>query len=256
MVDFSFFGLVNRAKGNLTELLPILCTKLRSSVMNPKVLVGCPTSEHKKYCLKEYADAVHAIDYNNFDVLIVDNSENDAYLAQIKQLGLNAVKGKWFPGARDRIVHSRNLLKDYALKNDYDYLLSLEQDVIPEQGIIKNLVSHEKKIVSGVVMNNLSVGNIVVMMPMAYVSHKLDPTGLDYISREELNKPQLIEIKGCALACVLIHKSVLSKINFRYTGGFDDMIFCKDAIDAGFKIFLDTEVKPKHLPGSWAGIEK
>jgi hypothetical protein len=224
--------------------------------MNPKILVGCPTSEHKKYCLKEYADAVKAIDYDNFDVLLVDNSEGEEYIKDIKALGLNAVRGKWFPGARDRIVHSRNLLKEYALKNEYDYLLSLEQDVIPEPSIIKKLVGHEKRIVSGVVMNNLPVGNVVVMMPMAYVSHKLDPTDLDYISREELSKPQLAEIKGCALACVLIHKSVLAKINFRYTGGFDDMMFSKDAIDAGFKIFLDTEVKPKRLHSSWDGIRK
>lgn len=224
--------------------------------MNPKILVGCPTAEYKKYCLKEYADAVRAIDYNNFDVLLVDNSETDEYMKEIKALGLNAVKGKWFAGARDRIIHSRNLLKDYALKNEYDYLLSLEQDVIPEPGIIKKLVSHDKKIVSGIVMNNLPVGNVVVPMPMVYVSHKLDPAGLDYISREELNKPQLVEIKGCALACVLIHKSVLAKVNFRYAGGFDDMMFSKDAINLGFKIFLDTEVRPKHLHSSWEGIKK
>lgn len=224
--------------------------------MNPKLLVGCPTSEHKKYCLKTYADAVRALEYDNFDVLLVDNSETENYIKEIKALGLNAVRGKWFPGARDRIVHSRNLLKDYALKNDYDYLLSLEQDVIPEPGIIKKLVSHEKKIVSGVVMNNLPVGSIVVPMPMAYVAHKQDLTGLDYISRDELNKSQLIEIKGCALACVLIHKSVLERINFHYTGGFDDMMFSKDAIGQGFKIFLDTTVRPKHLHSSWEGIRK
>lgn len=224
--------------------------------MNPKILVGCPASEYKKYCLKEYADAVKKIDYDSFDVLIVDNSETDEYLNAIKALGLNAIKGKWFPGARDRIVHSRNLLKDYALKNGYAYFFSLEQDVIPEPDVLKKLLSHKQKIVSGVVRNNLPFQNQFKLLPMAYVQHKRDPTGLDYISEEELNKSQLIEIKGCALACVLIHKSVLEKINFRYTGGFDDMMFCKDAIENGFKIFLDTEVRPKHLHSSWEGIEK
>ncbi len=89
----------------------------------------------------------------------------------------------------------------------------------------------------------------------SYCLREYDPAGLDYISEEEINKPQLIEIKGCGLSCVLIHKDVLKNIKFRYTGGFDDMMFCKDAIEKGFKIFLDTEVTPKHLHSSWEGIE-
>ena len=224
--------------------------------MNPKVLVGCPTWEGKKYCLKEYAEALKKLDYDNFDVLIVDNSEKDFYLEELKKAGLNAVKSAWLPKARDRIIASRNLIKEYALKNGYDYFFSLEQDVIVQPDTLKKLLSQNKKIISGIVMNNLPVGNTVKMMPMIYVSHKLDATGLDYISEEELKKSQLIEVKACALGCVLIHKDVLAKIKFRYTGGFDDMMFCKDAIDAGFKIYADTGVKLKHLHSSWEGIEK
>ena len=36
--------------------------------MNPKVLVGCPTYDGKKYCLKEYAEALKKLTYDNFDV--------------------------------------------------------------------------------------------------------------------------------------------------------------------------------------------
>ena len=43
--------------------------------MNPKVLVGCPTYDGKGYCLKEYVEAVRAIDYDNFDFIMVDNSD-------------------------------------------------------------------------------------------------------------------------------------------------------------------------------------
>ena len=224
--------------------------------MNPKILVGCPTWEGKKYCLKEYAEAVKKLDYDNFDVLIVDNSKDDSYITAIKEAGLNAIKGPWHEKARERIIASRNFIKEYALKNGYDYFFSLEQDVIVQPDALKKLLSQNKKIISGIVMNNLPVGNTVKVMPMIYVEHKLDSTGLDYISTEELSKSQVIEVKACALGCVLIHKDVLKKITFRYTGGFDDMMFCKDAIDSGFKIYADTSVKPKHLHSSWEGIEK
>jgi len=221
-----------------------------------KILIGCPTSDHKKYCLQEYAAAAKKLLNDSTDILLVDNSQTDGYKKEIEAAGLPVIKGPWSESARDRIVASRNLLREHAIEKGYDYLFSLEQDVIPEEDALQKLLAHKKEIVSGVVMNNLPVGNEIKQMPMAYVVHPHDPTGLWYIDDAELQKPQLIEIKACALGCVLIQKSVLEKITFRYTGGFDDMMFCKDAIEAGFKIYLDTTVKPKHLHGSWSGIKK
>ena len=61
--------------------------------MKPKILVGCPTSFHKEYCLNEYAKSVKELSYNNYDILLVDNSSDDNYLDKIKSYGLNAIKG-------------------------------------------------------------------------------------------------------------------------------------------------------------------
>ena len=84
-----------------------------------------------------------------------------------------------------------------------------------------------------------------------------DSTGLTYASEEELRKPQLLEVKAIALSCVLIHRTVLEKVKFHWAGeSFDDMQFSKDAISAGFKIYVDTTVKPNHLHCSWDGIQK
>lgn len=224
--------------------------------MNPKILVGCPTWEGKKYCLKEYVEALRSLTYDNFDVLIVDNSEESSYSKMIDAMGFKVIRDKWQAKARDRLVSSRNKIREYALENGYDYFLSLEQDVIPEPDVIQNLLCHQKKIVSGIVYNNLPVGNKIELMPMAYVEHPVDPTGLWYLPKQERDKEQLVELKACSLSCVLIHKDVLEKIKFRYAEGFDDMMFSLDSINAGFKIYADTSVVPKHLHGSWEGIEK
>lgn len=220
-----------------------------------KVLVGCPTSSHKKYCLQEYAKALKSLTYPNKDILIVDNTKEDDYFKEIQAEGLPVVKGPYFEKAKDRIITSRNLLREYVIKNGYDYFFSLEQDVIPEPNVIEKLLEAKQKIVSGVVYNNLPVGPVTRMMPMVYTEHPRDPTGLWYISEDELKKPQVKEIKACGLGCVLIHSEVLEKIKFRYAGGFDDMMFCKDAIEAGYKIYVETTVKPKHLHSSWEGIK-
>lgn len=224
--------------------------------MKPKVLVGCPTWEGKKYCLKEYADALRSLTYDNFDVLLVDNSRESGYSRMIEALGFKAIRAEWHDSARERIMQSRNKIREYALENHYDYFLSLEQDVIPEPDLIQKLLCHQKKIVSGIVFNNLPVGNKTEFLPMAYVEHPVDPTGLWYLPKQDLETPQLIELKACSLSCVLMHREVLEKIKFRYAEGFDDMMFSLDSINAGFKIYADTSVVPKHLHGSWDRIEK
>ena len=129
---------------------------------NPKILVGCPTSFHKGYALKQYAEAVKTLDYNNYDILLVDNSPDDVYYNKIKENGLKAIKGPYFEGALQRIITSRNLLRKYVLDNNYDYLFSLEQDVIPNKDTLTKLTSHNKEIVSGIYfLHNLSQGIVI-----------------------------------------------------------------------------------------------
>ena len=118
--------------------------------MNPKVLLGCPTSFHKEYALKEYAEAVKTLDYDNYDILLVDNSPDDIYLNKIKNLGLNVIKGEYFESAIKRIIESRNLLRKYSLDHNYDYFFSLEQDVLPNKDALSKLAMHNKEIVSGI----------------------------------------------------------------------------------------------------------
>ena len=116
----------------------------------PKVLVGCPTSNYKEYCLKEYAEAVKSLTYPNYNILLIDNSKDDIYLKKINGIGLPAKKGPWFEGALKRIITSRNILREEILEKGYDYLLSLEQDVISPKDIIERLLRHKKQVISAI----------------------------------------------------------------------------------------------------------
>ena len=71
-----------------------------------------------------------------------------------------------------------------------------------------------------------------------------------YISPKDLNTPQVKEIKASGLSCVFIHRDVLEKVRFRVDHkekGFDDMFFSMDLRTAGFKLYVDTEVRCDHL---------
>lgn len=225
----------------------------------PKVLVGCPTSFHKQYCLKQYVEGVRKFTYPNFEFWIVDNSPDHEYYETMKGMGVKVLKDDtWFDGARDRICHSRNMLREKALAEGFEYFFSLEQDVVAPPNAIEQLLSHDRKVVCGVVIGWQNIGGKPIPAPMVYVSSKEKPEELACIAPNKLAKPKLIPVRACALGCTMIHRDILEKITFRHAQGFDDMMFSQDVHALGEKIYCDTAVKTEHhvRKGAWERIEK
>lgn len=212
---------------------------------NPKILVGCPTSFHKRYCLKEYIDRVKNLSYKNYAILIVENSEDNKYYNEIKKY-LPVIKGKYFEGAKDRIINSRNILREYVLNKGYDHFLSLEQDVIPPKDVIEKLIKNNKEVVGGVYFKLGDDNKTLLAIAWKQLNEK-------YARRfkfSEVNNKGLIEVANCGLGCVLISREILEKVKFRYVKRkepYDDIWFCEDVRKLGIKIYLDTSVVCKHL---------
>lgn len=232
------------------------------SAINPKVLVGCPISDHHLYCIDEYLGGLKSLDYKNFEVLLVDNSKDVAYSQVLKDKGFNVIKTPYLGGARDRIVKSRNKLRQYVLDNGFDYLLSLEADVVPPFDIIQRLLVHNKDVVSGVYFNNLEKDGRIQTLMLLWVNRGDDKNTIYHVSETELANPRLIEVAMCGLGGVLISRKVLEKVEFRYDKAFvsfDDVWFCKDVKANGFSIYGDTGVVCRHMinkrPWEWKGMK-
>ena len=94
---------------------------------------------------------------------------------------------------------------------------------------------------------------------MMWVKHPSIPKKMVPVRSNLIHGNNLLKIDYCGLGCVLIHRKVLEKVKFRYDTNegvaTDDIFFCIDAREKGFKIYLDTEVKCKHLilgrPWTW-----
>ena len=260
----------------------------------PKVLVGCPVSEYHAYCTEEYVRAVKNLAYKNYDILLVDNSATEKFSEYLKTLKI-AHKHD-FSGITDikkKIVLSRNVLRKKVLEEEYDYFLSLEQDVIPLVDVIEKLLSQKKKIISGVYYNYYPVGDTTQLFPVLYrkltkeeekqmqenkdILKKMNPqlyeelirSDFDYakvrvkLKVEEVEAPRVMEVKQCGLGCVLIAREVLEKIEFRVDdeeNTYDDAMFCDDAHQAGYELYADTAIKCKHLlkkrPWAWKELDK
>lgn len=230
----------------------------------PKILVGCPTSFHKEYALEQYAEAIKSLTYPNFDVLLVDNSKDNVYFKKIKKLNLPVIKGPYFESARDRIVASRNILREKILKENYDYFFSLEQDVLPPPDILEKLLQHKKELITAVYFANNIIPDSQTSELIPLVYKLIDEKTLDMrpLNENELWEAEgLMEVVSAGLGCVLIHKNILEKIKFRYDKNtFDDRWFFIDCYDKKIKVFADTSIKCKHLifnrPYPWNKIKK
>jgi hypothetical protein len=224
---------------------------------NPKVLVGCPTWGGKAYILQEYANALKALDYDNFDILLIDNSPDERYFALLKVAGLPAEHISWIPRAMDRIIAARNILRQRFLDGGYDYLLSVEQDVLVQPETLKQLLSHKKDFVTTLVLNNAMIEGKRHVVPMVSVDFANRRGELRYITGEDIKQGPLIPIKQSHLACTLLSRKVLERFSFRHDDeAFDDTCLSEDLLAAGFTLWCDTTLRPIHRPSDWEGIRK
>ena len=226
---------------------------------DPKILIGCPTSFHKEYSLEEYTKAIKQLTYPNFDILLVDNSKDNNYKKKIESYNIPVIKGPWFESARDRIVASRNILRQKALDEGYDYFFSLEQDVLPPPDILENFLEHKKRIITAIYFNTLTKGKETRFLPLIWT--KIDKDLRYILKPSELNKG-LKQIAISGLGCILIHKTILSKVKFRYEpkeSAFDDVYFSLDCKKNKFSFYVDTNIVCKHLiknrPWDWNDIK-
>ncbi len=226
-----------------------------------KVLVGCPTSDYHEYALQEYAEAVKNLTYKNYDILLVDNSKDNSYLEKLKMINLPAIKGTWHEEARERIVLSRNILREKVLEENYDYFLSLEQDVIPPKDILERLLQYKKRVVTGIYFNYINTKKGIEIAPVAWSRINMEKEERYFLKPDDLNKG-LLKIAMSGLGCILIHKSVLEKIKFRYEKNypsFDDIFFGLDCMKNKTSFYTDTSLICKHLlkkrPWSWKNLK-
>jgi GT2 family glycosyltransferase len=223
----------------------------------PKVLVGCPTWAGKSYILENYIASIKAIDYPNYDILIVDNSPDNAYAERIRSLGVECIQIPWMEHAKDRITTSRNILRERALTGGYDYFLSVEQDVIVEPKTLNAMIAHKKDFVTTLVLTTIVRDGKQYLVPIVSVDFETRPGKYRYVTSKDIAKGPLIPITLSHLACTLISRRALERFPFRHEkSGFDDSWFCFDLVKAGFALWCDTTLRPKHRPSSWSKIQK
>ena len=226
-----------------------------------KILLGTLTSHHKDYCLDQWAKYVKSLTYP-VDVLVLDNSEDEAHVKKITDLGLNAIH---YRTERDTIQEimcdCNNYIRDKVLKENYDFLFSLETDVFSAPNIIENLLLHRKPVVGVPYFIHKHYDSKLITFDVEEfgdfrLSGSMKPKqAFKYVDGTVKRAHQL------GLGCILIHRSVLEMIEFRIeddqTGSHPDSFFHQDCLAKGIPVYADTMEIATHInTATWLDIYK
>lgn len=227
--------------------------------MPPRVLIGSPVSSLKEYCIPSYARALKSLTYKNKKFLIVDDSPQGHEVRRFFEgLEIGYERASFNENIRQMLADCRNILRKKALEENFDYLLLVEQDVIPPHNVVESLLSNDKKIVSAAFFNFSHQKDGPTPQPNHFclINPKDNYTMITRrLAFDDLWPSRLIKIFLTGVGCILIHKSVLEEIEFRVDknlSAYDDLFFCRDANKKGFEIFLDSRVLCMHLNRPWS----
>lgn len=222
----------------------------------PKILIGAPTADVKSYCADDWYENVKQFIYPEFDIFLADNSlgnENIDFWTK-KGVEIKSANNRKQDSVIKRLTDSHNLVREKAIKEDYDYLLHLEVDVFPPPEILICLLSHKLPLVS--VSYDIYDGEdrepLVMRIDNSYdgedgaiVKGQYSQTWFD---------GNLKQAWSNGVGCCLIHRSVLEQIPFRYVpnnNAFPDSWFSFDCAAKNIPHYVDTSMYALHRNMDW-----
>ena len=144
------------------------------------------------------------------------------------------------------ITNNRNTIVQKFLATDCDYLMMIDDDIVPPANIL-----------------NLADFNVDIITPLMFVKQKgmLIPLFLTrnkdgiYDAADYLNKVGLQEVDATGTGCIIIKREVLENIKHPFENVYDedgiktlgnDFYFCQRAKKLGYKIWVHLDYVASH----------
>jgi GT2 family glycosyltransferase len=241
---------------------------------NLKILVASPTYGGMKYCLDDFLE--HLLNIKGFktDILLMDNSMEDNFFEEIKKIKeIKAIRDKTTEeDPMLRLINSRNRILNYASKEDYDYLLMMDGDVMVPQDILEKLISANLDVISGLYFNIFNSNGKQKLLPVCWreieedvfqemKSKRLLPEFIKSkkdlrrnLTPEEVEKGEILEVLIPSAGCLLLSRKaftsgakygLIKETNKLQTT--DDIYFLNELKKKGFSLYCNPSGYCKHL---------
>ena len=147
------------------------------------------------------------------------------------------------------IYDSRNKLAAKAMKEEADYILWLDSDMVFSPDLLEKLIEDDKDMVSGIYFRRTSPWN-----PVIFKDSELKDSRLEWTDYVEYPKETLFKVAGVGFGCVLMKTDILFDMVGRFGDWFsplynsgEDLSFCYRAKELGYEIWCDSRIKCGHM---------
>ena len=147
------------------------------------------------------------------------------------------------------IYDSRNKLAAKAMKEEADYILWLDSDMVFSPDLLEKLIEDDKDMVSGIYFRRTSPWN-----PVIFKDSELKDSRLEWTDYVEYPKETLFKVAGVGFGCVLMKTDILFDMVGRFGDWFsplynsgEGLSFCYRAKELGYEIWCDSRIKCGHM---------
>jgi len=153
--------------------------------------------------------------------------------------------------AKKPIAYNRNDICKRFLETEYDYLLMIDSDCVPNEKVLE-LADYDKDIIGATCFGFLK--NMIV----PFVMRQRQDFKYDIVDADLNNG--IVEVDAIGSGVMMIARRVLENLPFPFRNEYDpegiktkglDFNFCRRAKLLGYKVFCDTDILASH----WTTID-
>lgn len=222
-----------------------------------RILVAIVTYVRDRYALVPVLQGLQKQRFQDFDVLVIDNSRTGGYDALLRQ-ALEAA----FPDKETKVIHvdsgsgrferirdCRNRAREeFLASDDHTHLFFLDSDILLPRNALARLLEAETDLTSGVYLNAFEIEGKKELRPCLYIDQGEGKARIARIS--EVLKNDMLEIGAAGMGCTLASRNAVETTEFRLnpSGTGEDIMFYRDVAERlETRPVAITDVKCLHM---------
>ena len=217
------------------------------------ILLNYNSYDYTKACLESLQES----NYENFQIVIVDNDSLDRSFEKLKQLETERIHIIQ-SGKNAGFAYGNNIGIRYAKNKDFDYILLLNNDTLVTKEFLTKIVFTATEFKSDITTCRIMYNDNKDMIwygggSIDWFNQRATHWGINTIYNGDTEIKAVTFISGC---CMLLSKNCIKRIGDlpeEYFMYYEDLDYCQHALNQGLKLIYDPKPVIYHCVSASGG---